>query len=126
MCCHAKQLIRAVDEAVQIAFALGNVQGQYILLHESMFTEHLTPNMSGAMMDNFHQINHHLSRQLTQFLQSNPILEFNVEQRAHSGQYSISGPSLRLQYQDHPCLGKQSFDSSHVLLCTFKYGGHAM
>jgi hypothetical protein len=125
MCPHARMLLTAVDEAVQIAYALGSVNGQYTLMCESAYSRFLEPNMPRAVMESFFAVNHHMSRELLEFFTNNPVLDFRVEQRGPTGQYTLSGPSLRLDYHNNPCLGKYCFDISHVLL-DFKNGGHNM
>ena len=104
LCLHAKQLLRVTDDAVKTAFALGAVNGQYILLCESAYREHIT--MSSPHRESFNAANFHLSSELMSHMRANTVLDFEIGRVGNSGQYTIHGPALNLQYHGDPCLGK--------------------
>jgi hypothetical protein len=94
LCLYAEQLLRAVSEAVQTAYALGAANGQYALLCESIYAQHIT--IPDAVRLPLYDANYHLSGELMHALQNNSVLKFEVGRVGRSGQYSIHGPSLNI------------------------------
>jgi hypothetical protein len=94
---------------VQTAFALGAVNGQYILLYDSIYSEYFRHNAPRDIEEGFEQANAHQSAQLMAYLSNNPVLQFKVDRIGETGHYEIEGPYLRQQHNHTPCLCKYDF-----------------